>query len=809
MSDKTERPGAREGRRGLQSVVQLYLSRPPRREHAWPEPETETPPPLEESARRRFVTASAVPVERGVEPPIEQAPSELEIERDRQEPIEPARPETIDAAARAILERLDARIEAVSAIPFVDVDGDEVEGRGEGDANDLPPVLADTEDVEVARDIMEPAEPDERRAGTPVVDEATAKEFEDEVTVELIEDEETDDVFEGAPEPVLSGISLDIEERLEDTLEPGAYDALSGIAPEAEDDDDVFSEDALPPQEIGSEALRAELAFKLEEHLDPSREATLETPRDEPPPATPRGESPLATARAETPLETEILFEEDRPTTEMVPEVTQGTAVEEIFDLVDRMKEVPVEVAQGTSVEEILDLVDRTLALGHDTGIIESPSAHAAQALQEVGWEMLPEVEPESAAPRDAPEAGPMQRGASIDAPSMTQAEASIDPHPSTLADAPLSGAEDASAAEDVVAEIAAEEVVAEEIVDEQVVDEQVVDEEIVDEQVVDEQVVAEEVVAEEVVAKEVVDEQVVAKEFVAEDIVVEDVADLETTLPLTDVAGPVLAPDAALETTRVALFLSTLPPHLRRRVLDTLGAPIVASGRRVLFLEPDPAGDVADGLIEEALGLETAVWRRSLGASPREILLMRPAQREQLFAGLAAEERRSQLVLLGVGLPESIFCPRMIPLVDTIVVGLTRQESSLYEAYRALRGLPERRHDLTPYAVTIASSAEEAALLLQRFRQIARDFLRSPVLDGGWLELAALPQGSPDAGAAASDEPRDGLRPGLDPTLLELLGSPRGAEGDPAGSARGFDGRPDRAFFERLADWFGPLARP
>jgi len=184
----------------------------------------------------------------------------------------------------------------------------------------------------------------------------------------------------------------------------------------------------------------------------------------------------------------------------------------------------------------------------------------------------------------------------------------------------------------------------------------------------------------------------------------------------------------------------------------------------------------------------------------------MRPAQRAQLFASLAAEERRSELVLFGVGLPESIFCPRMLPLVDTIVVGLTRQESSLYEAYRALRGLPERRPGLSPYAVTVASSPEEAALLLERFRQIARDFLRIPILDGGWLELAAMPQGSGGADAAAAEGPRDTSRPGIHPELLALLAAGRGAGGPQEPDAR-TDGRPEPPFFERLAGWFGPAS--
>ena len=201
----------------------------------------------------------------------------------------------------------------------------------------------------------------------------------------------------------------------------------------------------------------------------------------------------------------------------------------------------------------------------------------------------------------------------------------------------------------------------------------------------------------------------------------------------------------------------------------------------------------------------------------------MRPMQRAQLFATLADEERRSELVLLGVGLPDSIVCPRVLPLVDTIVVGLTRQESSLYEAYRALRGLPERRPGLEPYAVTIASSAEEAALLLERFRQIAKDFLRMSVLDGGWLELASLPmQPSEPAPVGRHSLAWDPNRPGIAPDLLARLERGRaaapasGASRPPSGEGSGdvsrsesrHEGRPERPFFERLAEWFGPLSR-
>jgi hypothetical protein len=61
VSDRTERPGP-EGRRGLQSVVQLYLSRPPRRPHPGEAPEESAAPerPLEEAARDAAEAAFAM-----------------------------------------------------------------------------------------------------------------------------------------------------------------------------------------------------------------------------------------------------------------------------------------------------------------------------------------------------------------------------------------------------------------------------------------------------------------------------------------------------------------------------------------------------------------------------------------------------------------------------------------------------------------------------------------------------------------------------------------------------------------------------
>lgn len=662
MSDRTERPGAREGKRGLQSVVQLYLSRPPKREIAWPDQAAVS----EGEAQRE--------AERGTPPFVDTGSAELS-----HADVESAVETSFEATFRTrpndpvsdLRERLDARIDAVTAIPFDDIDVEEREAEEKDDEGTFAERVASA--LPVGARHMEAPDADD-------------------VTVELVDDDEPEENFETAPEPVLSGITLDLEEPDDGVRDVGPYDAFAEIvsatidreSPEfGADEDDIFSEDALPTQEIGAEALRAELAFKLEEHLDVAHGQELESPRDEPR------------------HETEIFFEEDADTTE-----------------------IPIEAVPGRSIEEIFDLVDRSPALG-PSGVLDVPAipaveAREAEAREAVDWEILPEEEPERAAPADA-WTGPVR--------------------PSTPLDVPLGPLEPS-------------------------------------------------------------------------------MATFDTVLAASDVAERPLEPDSdtALGAPRVALFLSTLPPRLRRRTLDCLAAPLVAAGRRVLFLEPDPTDDDAGNLIEEALGLDTAVWRRSLGASPREILLMRPAQREQLFGALAAEERRSELVLLGVGLPESIFCPRMLPLVDTIVVGLTRQESSLYEAYRALRGLPERRPGFSPYAVTIASSAEEATRLLERFRQIAKDFLRMPVLDGGWLELAAMPQatsGPGVAGAAPPDERTEASRYGIDPALLDLLASGHGETDDPPGNGpgpsdpdRSHDGRPERAFFERLADWFGPNSR-
>jgi hypothetical protein len=121
-----------------------------------------------------------------------------------------------------------------------------------------------------------------------------------------------------------------------------------------------------------------------------------------------------------------------------------------------------------------------------------------------------------------------------------------------------------------------------------------------------------------------------------------------------------------------------------------------------------------------------------------------------------------------------------------------------------------------------IASSAEEAALLLERFRQIALDFLRISVLDGGWLELAALPLASPESAPAASPVAVGSRPPGSHRSCTHVSSAAAGrrrpsvpersnritrARGIGEGHGlHGHDGRPERPFFERLGDWFGAM---
>src|SRR5204862_2540845 len=49
-------------------------------------------------------------------------------------------------------------------------------------------------------------------------------------------------------------------------------------------------------------------------------------------------------------------------------------------------------------------------------------------------------------------------------------------------------------------------------------------------------------------------------------------------------------SPEETVHSPRVVLLLSTLPPRLRRRLLDALAAPLVTLGRRALFLVSDPS---------------------------------------------------------------------------------------------------------------------------------------------------------------------------------------------------------------------------
>ncbi|MGH9390068.1 MAG: hypothetical protein ACRD1Z_10665, partial [Vicinamibacteria bacterium] len=243
----------------------------------------------------------------------------------------------------------------------------------------------------------------------------------------------------------------------------------------------------------------------------------------------------------------------------------------------------------------------------------------------------------------------------------------------------------------------------------------------------------------------------------------------------------------------RVALVLGAAPAGLRRMLLESIAQPYASEGRRVLLLESDPHADDGIEILQEVYGLDLPIMRRSLGASPRDVLLLPAAERRSLFARLAADEGRSDLVLIDLGLPESILCPRLQFLVDTLVVALTSDESSLYEAYRALRGLSERRPGLGPFVVSLAQSAEEGELLFDRFRQISKDFLNVPVVDGGWLELR---EGSSRDTAPAP------FSASLSDELVEVLASvpPRGLSQDT------FLGNRDRPFFDHLCEWLDPF---
>src|SRR5206468_5937919 len=140
------------------------------------------------------------------------------------------------------------------------------------------------------------------------------------------------------------------------------------------------------------------------------------------------------------------------------------------------------------------------------------------------------------------------------------------------------------------------------------------------------------------------------------------------------------------------------------------------------LLLESALPLDDATAMLDVALQRGEMIRRRNLGVSARDIFLLSSTERKALFDALATEEKRVDLIVIDLELPESILCPRLQFLVDTIVVALTSQESSLYEAYRALRGLHERRPGVEVYAVVFADTEEEAEMGFSRFSAIAKD---------------------------------------------------------------------------------------
>ena len=240
----------------------------------------------------------------------------------------------------------------------------------------------------------------------------------------------------------------------------------------------------------------------------------------------------------------------------------------------------------------------------------------------------------------------------------------------------------------------------------------------------------------------------------------------------------------------RVLLVLGAVPYQMRRMLLEALASPFTSEGHRVMLVETDAESDIENELYEDALGLDLPIFKRRLGRSTREVLLLRPAERTELFKALSADERRSRLVLINLELPETMLSPRLQFLVDGIVVALTARESSLYEAYRALRGLRERRPELAPFVVPLANSEEDAALLLDRFRRISKDFLSLGVLEGGWLRLAAGPPNEKGRGSHGS---------GISPSLEDLAtgASPSALPPNLVLRERG------RPFFDHLREWF------
>lgn len=242
----------------------------------------------------------------------------------------------------------------------------------------------------------------------------------------------------------------------------------------------------------------------------------------------------------------------------------------------------------------------------------------------------------------------------------------------------------------------------------------------------------------------------------------------------------------------RTVLLLGATPLLLRRLLLEALAAPVAEEGRGVLLLESASPLDDASGMLEFAFERTPATLRRNLGVPARDLLLHSPSERKALFDALSADERRSDLVVIDLELPESILCSRLLFLVDQVVVALTSNETSIYEAYRALRGLPERRPGIEIFALSIARSRQEADFLFDRFSAIAKEFLRMPARDGGWLAI-------PDASV---DPPlREVPVTTISAALAETLRSAPAR--DP--SRRDFIFEGNRSFFDHLGDWFGP----
>lgn len=236
----------------------------------------------------------------------------------------------------------------------------------------------------------------------------------------------------------------------------------------------------------------------------------------------------------------------------------------------------------------------------------------------------------------------------------------------------------------------------------------------------------------------------------------------------------------------RVALLMGAAPVRMRRMLLENLASPLAADGKEVLVVETAQPRDDPAATLEVALDTVAVVTRRSLGISARDLLLRSEAERKEILGRLAAEEGRCALVVIDVELPESILCPRLQFLVDTVIVALTSNESSLYEGYRALRGLSERGSGTEIFVVSIVAREEEAGVFFERFRTIAHDFLKLEVRQGGWLMLPG---------------PEEGARP--KPHVAGSLARVLRTAPARGSSTRAHPSTEYRPFFTQLAEWF------